>query len=174
MLNKTKLIFLPLKMVKSIKQPFPLFKSVPLSLCKYNTIMTNTRTIYFSYYQFIYNIQVKICFKNVPKEMHIVTKQWCIFAAKWFKIYIVFTDFTSFLSKSAIFTTFTAFANLHNDFCFKPFWAKLNSRISCSCIIQNRLVYLIKNYQIKHSSVSNYIQDKVINNWQKENMKNNL
>ena len=41
-------------------KPFLMFKSVPFSLCNFDTIITDTRTIYFSCYRFVYNIQVKI------------------------------------------------------------------------------------------------------------------
>ena len=50
-----------------------MFKSVLFSLRKYDSIMAKTRTIYFSWYPFTYNIQMKT-FLNMLKEMHIRTR----------------------------------------------------------------------------------------------------
>lgn len=94
-----------------------MFKSVLVSLCKYDTTMTNTRIVYFSCYHFVYNIHVEIflkicwkkCIRNADFEWKAIKAEklyifstiqlqkpfYClvppdsktIFAANWFKMY---------------------------------------------------------------------------------------
>ena len=79
------------------KHPFIMSKSVPFSLFKYDTIMTNTRRIYFNCYPFVYNIQVKTFF-NICWQKCILGLELdhnAAFAVKWLKMYN-FAAFTAF------------------------------------------------------------------------------
>lgn len=92
------------------KHPSIMSKSVPFSLFKYDTIMTNTRRIYFNCYPFVYNIQVKTFF-NICWQKCILGLELdhnAAFAVKWLKMYN-FAAFTAFLSKLTTFAAFTAF-----------------------------------------------------------------
>ena len=63
--------------------------SVPFALFNYDTIMANTRTIYFSCYPFAYNIQVKTRTKICSKKCILGLDSNAAFAAKWLKLYII-------------------------------------------------------------------------------------
>ena len=71
--------------------------------------MTNTRTIFFSYYPFAYNIQRKIFLKKLLKEMYFRSREKYSFCIKMVENIYNFTAFTTFPSKSTIFSAFTAF-----------------------------------------------------------------
>ena len=66
-----------------------MFNSVPFSLCKYDTIMKTTTTVYFSWYPFVYNIQVKTFLKISWKKCVLWLYSNATFAAKWLKIFII-------------------------------------------------------------------------------------
>ena len=90
-----KLIFLPLKRIKSTlwskKKPhsFLMLKSVSFSLCKYDTITTKTRTIYFCWYSFVHRIQMKTFLKMCWKNCILGLDYNAVFATKWLKTYII-------------------------------------------------------------------------------------
>ena len=71
--------------------------------------MKNTRTIYFSFYSFVYSIQVKSFLKISWRKCILGLDSNAAFAAKWLKIYKI-CSFVSFSFKINLFTAFKAFA----------------------------------------------------------------
>ena len=71
------------------KHPILIYKSVPFLLCKHNTEMTNTRTIYFSCFPLVYNIQVKTLLKICWRKCILRVDSNAALAAKWLKMYII-------------------------------------------------------------------------------------
>ena len=82
-----------------------IFKSLQFSSSKYEVIMTNTRTIYFSYDPFVYNIQLKTFLRTCWIKIHIGTRQQCSFCWQIVENIYNFIAFTAFLWKSVIFIT---------------------------------------------------------------------
>lgn len=82
-------------MIQTHSTLLTMFKSVAVSFYKYDTIITNTRTIYFSCYPFDYNIQVKTFLKICWKNCILVLTSNAAIGAKCLKKYA--TAFKAFL-----------------------------------------------------------------------------
>ena len=82
MTNKTRFVFALKFHYKCTCLYLPCLIQFHFSLYNYGTIMTNTRTIYFSWYPFVYNIQVKTVLKICCKKCMLGVTQNGPFEAK--------------------------------------------------------------------------------------------